>query len=236
MVMLSKCLPHLPFMYMMSNSRSRCFIGNDHDIWPFDDLKKDIDAKGNAKNTWSPVGKGLYLDGTDGTYVKLKGQKEKCLKHPSDCDITIGFFLKFWPPSGLQIYFGNKDDDEDRYEGINIYHDGHFRVEVYGKKRYCSRVLFPPQKVWFYLGLVWEKNGNLAVYQDKWYSQSSLEHNCGTSPSGLKTRGGYYLGRDTHPVAFYKDLNIWYSKEPKSVLDDRWDAAFGKCNHELVSI
>ena len=216
--------------YMMCNSRSRCLIGSDHDIWPFDDLNKDMDAKGNARNTWSPVGQGLYLDGTSGTYVKLKKHDKDCLEHPSNCDITIGFFLKFWPPTGLQIYFGNKDADEEKYEGINIYHDGHFRVEVYGKNKYCSRALSPPEGVWFYLGLVWEKNGNLAVYQDRWYSQSSWEHgHCGDSPGGLKTRGDYYLGRDTYPVAFYKDLNIWSSKQSRDVLDERWDAAFGKC-------
>ena len=218
-------------MYMMCSSCSRCFIGNDHGIWPFDDLTdKDMDAKGKVTNTWSPVGQGLYLDGTDDTYVKLKKHDKKCLEHPSDCDITIGFFLKFHPPSGLQIYFGNMDDDGDRYEGINIYHDGQFRVEVYGKDKYCARFISPPQKVWFYLGLVWEKNGNLAVYVDKSYSQSSWDHNqCGKSPSGLKKHGDYYLGRYTYPVAFYKDLNIWSSKQSKTVLDQLWDAAFGKC-------
>ena len=213
----------------MRSSRSRCFIGSDHDIWPFDNLNKDMDAEGNAAHTSSPVGIGLYLDGTDGTYVKLKKHDKQCLQHPSNCDMTIGFFLKFSPPSGLQIYFGNKDADGELYEGINIYHNGVFRVEVYGENRYCSRVMYPPEGAWFYLGLVWEKNGNLAVYQDKRYSPSSLEHHCGKSPSGLKTRGEYYLGRDTFPVAFYKDLNIWYSKQSKTVLDEKWDAAFGKC-------
>ena len=217
-------------MYKMCSSPSHCFLANDHDIWPFDDLTKNMDTKGNAVNTWSPVGRGLYLDGTDGTYVKLKKHDKNCLEHPSDCDITIGFFLKFHPPSGLQIYFGNKDTDEERYEGINIYHDGHFRVEVYGKNKYCARVINPPQQVWFYLGLVWEKNGNLSVYVDKWYSQSSWQHNqCGYSPGGLKKRKDYYLGRDTYPVAFYKDLNIWSSKQSKDVLDRKWNAAFGKC-------
>ena len=191
-----------------------------------------MDAQGNAQYKYSPVGKGLYLDGTDGTYVKLKGHEKKCLEHPSDCDLTIGFFLKLWPKSGLQIYFGNKDADEEQYEGVNIYQDddGKFRVEVYGKNKYCSRFLTPHLGVWFYLGLVWEKNGNLAVYLDKWYSQSSWEHGqCGNSPGGLKKRGDYYLGRDTYPIAYYKDLNIWYSKQSKDVLDNRWDAAFGKC-------
>ena len=217
-------------MYKMCSSPSHCFLANDHDIWPFDDLTTNMDTKGNVVNTWSPVGRGLYLDGTDGTYVKLKKHDKNCLEHPSDCDITIGFFLKFHPPSGLQIYFGNKDTDEERYEGINIYHDGHFRVEVYGENKYCARVINPPQQVWFYLGLIWEKNGNLAVYVDKWYSQSSWQHKqCGYSPGGLKKRKDYYLGRDTYPVAFYKDLNIWSSKQSKDVLDRKWNAAFGKC-------
>ena len=218
-------------MYTMCNSRSRCLTGSDHDIWPFDDLKMDMDAKGNAKNTWSPVGKGLYLDGTHDTYVKLKKHDKSCLEHPSDCDITIGLFLKIWPSSGLEIYFGNKDADDELYEGINIYYDnGKLHVEVYGKNKYCARVIFPPERVWFYLGLVWEKNGNLAVYQDRWYSQSSWEHKqCGKSPSGLKKRGDYYLGRNTFPVAFYKDLNIWSSKQSRNVLDERWDSAFRKC-------
>jgi len=87
--------------------------GNDRDIWSFDNLNKDMGAKGNASNTWSPVGKGLYLDGTDGTYVKLKEHEKKCLEHPSDCDLTIGFFLKFWPPSALQIYSGIKMPTEN---------------------------------------------------------------------------------------------------------------------------
>ena len=214
---------------MMCSCHLRFFIDNDYDIWPFDDLSENMDAKGNAARTSSPVGEGLYLDGTDGTYVKLKKHNKNCLKHPADCDMTIGFFLKFSPPSGLQIYFGNKDADGELYEGINIYHDGAFRVEVYGKNRYCSRVMSPPKGVWFYLGLFWEKNGNLAVYQDTSYSPSSpLKNHCGKSPSGLKTRGDYYLGRNTFPVAFYKDLNIWYSKQSKSVLDERWNVALSK--------
>lgn len=191
-----------------------------------------MDAEGNAQNTFTPMGSGLYLDGTDGTYVKLKGHEKKCLEHPSDCDLTIGFFLKLWPKSGLQIYFGNKDADAEQFEGVNIYQDddGKFRVVVYGKNQYCSRVLTPRLGVWFYLGLIWEKNGNLAVYVDRWYSPSSWQHNqCANSPSGLKKRGDYYLGRDTYPIAYYKDLNIWYSKQSRGVLDERWDAAFGRC-------
>ncbi|XP_078352309.1 uncharacterized protein LOC144637005 [Oculina patagonica] len=200
--------------------------GSDHDIWPFDDLAdNNMDVRGNVVNKQSPVGKGIYLDGSDGTFVKLKGHEKSCLGHPSDCDITIGFFLKWWPKSYMEIYFGNKDADLALYEGVNIYQNGSFRVAVYGKDKYCSRAINPPRGVWFFLGLVWERVGRLAVYYDSWYSPSYYASHCGDSPSGLKTREDYFLGRNTFPIAYYKDLNIWYSIQPSSVFDDRWDAA-----------
>lgn len=198
------------------------------DIWPFDDLSANMDAKGNADHKQSPVGKGLYLDGSDGTYVKLKGHDKSCLGHPSDCDITIGFFLKWRPKSSMEIYFGNKDADLALYEGVNIYRNGSLHVMVYGKDKYCSRVFHPPRGVWFYLGLVWEKVGKLALYYDSWYGESHYASYCGDSPGGLKTREDYFLGRNTFPIAYYKDLNIWYSKQPRDVFDDRWEAALGK--------
>lgn len=205
-------------------------IGSEHDIWPFDNLNRDMEVHGNARHEQSPVGTGLYLDGTTGTYVELKGHRNNCLEHPSDCNITIGFFLKLMPKSGLQIFFGNKDANETLYEGVNIYFKDSFRVMVYGKDRYCSRIISPPLGVWFYLGLVWEKVGKLAVYVDSWYSQSYLPHHCGNSPNGLKRRRDYFLGRDTFPIAYYKDLNIWYSKQLTSVLD-QLNPAFGESSH-----
>lgn len=190
-----------------------------------------MDKNGNAKNKPSPVGKGLYLDGSRNTYIKLKGHKKSCLQHPSTCDITIGFFLKLMPKSGLQIYFGNKDADETKYEGVNIYQNGSFRVMVYGEDKYCSRVISPPLGVWFYLGLVWEKVGMLTVYVDSWFSRSTPTPQhlyCGNSSNDLRTRGDYFLGRRTFPIAYYKDLNIWYSAQPESVLDEKLNQAKGK--------
>ena len=187
-----------------------------------------MEAYGNARYEQSPVGKGLYLDGTHGTYIRLQGHNTSCLVHPSVCDITIGLFLKLMPKSGLQIYFGNKDVDDTLYEGVNIYLKGSFRVMVYGKDKYCSRVISPPLGVWFYLGLVWETVGNLAVYVDSWISNSIPSLHCGNSPKGLKRRENYYLGRNTFPIAYYKDLNVWYSKQLTSVLDGKLNRAFGK--------
>ena len=203
--------------------------GSVPDTWPFDNLNKDMEAYGNARHEQSPVVKGLYLDGTTGTYVKLKRYDKNCLEHPSDCNITIGFFLKLMPKSGRQIFFGNKDDNEALYEGVNIYFEDNFRVMVYGKDKYCSRVdISPPLGVWFYLGLVWEPVGTMTVYVDSWHSQSFPPYSCGNSSSGLKTRRGYYLGRGTFPIVYYKDLNIWYSKEPTRVFDGKLNPAFGE--------
>ena len=98
---------------------------------------------------------------------------------------------------------------------------------VYGKDKYCSWAISPPLGVWFYLGLVWEQVGKLTVYVDSWYSQIPPYH-CGNSPSGLKTRGEYYLGRHTYPIAYYKDLNIWYSKQLTSVFYEKLNSAFGE--------
>ena len=210
---------------------SSCTIptGSEPDNWPFDDLA-NIEVYGNARHEHSPVGTGLYLDGTSGTYVKLKGYDENCLEHPSNCDITIGFFLKLMPKAGWQIFFGNKDANETLYEGVNIYFKDSFRVMVYGKNKYCSRVISPPLGVWFYLGLVWEQVGKLTVYVDSSSSQIPPYY-CGNSPNVLKTRGDYYLGRDTYPIAYYKDLNIWYSKQLTSVFDGKLNPAFGESYH-----
>ena len=208
-----------------------CIIttGTDPDIWPFDNLN-NTEVYGNSRHEQSPVGKGLYLDGTTGTYVKLKSYDENCLAHPSNCDITIGFFLKLMPKSGWQIVFGNKDANETLYEGVNIYFKDSFRVMVYGKGKYCSRVISPPLGVWFYIGLVWEQVGKLTVYVDSSSSQTPPYY-CGDSPNGLMTRGDYYLGRDTYPIAYYKDLSIWYSKQLTSVFDGKLNPAFGESYH-----
>lgn len=212
---------------------SFCIIatGSEPDVWPFDNLD-NIEVYGNARHEQSPVGKGLYLDGTTGTYVKLKGYDRNCLEHPSNCDITIGFFLKLMPKSGWQIFFGNKDANETLYEGVNIYFKDGFRVMLYGKDKCCSRVISPPLGVWFYIGLVWEQVGKLTVYIDSSSSQIPPYY-CRNSPNELKTRGDYYLGRDTYPIAYYKDLNIWYSKQPTSVFDGKLNLAFGESYHEL---
>ena len=202
--------------------------GGEHDVWPFDKLNTDMDKHGKAVNKQSPVGQGLYLDGSSGTYIKLKGHEKSCLEHPSTCDITIGFFLKWRPSSLMEIYFGNKDADQALYEGVNIYRNGSFFVSVYGKDKFCSRTINAPKGVWFYLGLVWEKDGKLAVKVDTWYGESHYASHCGASPNGLKTRGDYFLGRNTFPIAYYDDLNIWYSKQPASVLEEKLEPAFGK--------
>ena len=190
-----------------------------------------MDDHGHVVHSWSPVGKGLHLDGSDGTYVKIKRHDKDCMENPSRCDITIGFFFKFRLASdpGMQIFFGNKDNDDDLYKGVNIfYKSGKIHVFVYGKYKYCTKAIYAPLGVWFYLGLIWEQSGTLAVYVDGWLGYANLGTNCGSSPGGLKTRDDYYLGRDTFPIAYYKDLNIWYSKQEKSVLDEKWEEAFGK--------
>ena len=129
----------------------------------------------------------------------------------------------------MQIFFGNKDNDDDLYKGVNIFYNGsRIHVFVYGNDKYCTKTIYAPLGVWFYLGLIWEQSGTLAVYVDGWLGYANLDTNCGSSPGGLKTRDDYYLGRDTFPIAYYKDLNIWYSKQEKSVLDGKWEEAFGK--------
>ena len=187
-----------------------------------------MDDHGNAGHTQSPVGTGLYLNGSDNTYVKLKGHDKNCMKDPSTCDITIGFFLKFKLKPGTQIVFGNKDDDDTLYKGVNIFYKwDRIYVLVYGNDNFCKLSFHPPLGVWFYLGLVWEKIGKLAVFIDGNFRHPHPD-NCDFSPGGLKTRGDYYLGRHTFPIAYYKDLNIWYSKQAESVLDAKWEAAFSK--------
>ena len=220
---------HARLSYSTSNiSCHFVSIGIGDSFWSFDNLNANMNVRGNKENKWSPVGRGLYLDGSDGTFVELKGHDKHCLKHPSTCNITIGFFLKWRPKSGMQIYFGNKDADLDLYQGVNIYQNGTFHMMVYGEDKYCHRTFNPPKGVWFYLGLVWERTGKLALFIDTWYSPSHYSSHCGDSPNGLKIRGGYYLGRDTYPIAYYKDLNIWYSTQLRSVFDEEWERAKGK--------
>ena len=177
----------------------------------------------------SPVGWGVYLDGSPDTYVKLKGYKKHCLGKPSQCNFTIGFFMKIVPQSGVQFYFGNKVD-RLLYEGVNIYqnHSGRLRVEVLGNTTYCKYVITPPQGVWFYLGIVWNRVGTLGLYYDPLSSFSVPYYHCGGRIDGLVRNGTYHLGRYTYPTAYYDNLEIWYSEQSRIVFDERWKAAFGK--------
>ncbi|XP_068684430.1 uncharacterized protein [Montipora foliosa] len=207
-----------------------------HDSWPFSDLNAiNINVHGNVINTTSPVGQGLYLDGSSNTYVEIKGYNSSCMDDASKCDLTIGFFFKYTSHSqnSKETYFGNKDNNEDLYRGINIHFNEsgphhEYNMSVYGKDRYCECRIYPFYGVWQYIGLIWEKPGNLTVYHDGWIThayQNPKRCTCCQSPNGLKT-GRYYLGKDTFPNAYYKDLVIWYSKQERTVLDERWYAPF----------
>lgn len=206
---------------------SFCFVAADN-TWSFDNLNENMKTFGNAVNSMSPVGDGLYLDGSSGTYVKIEGHDKNCMQHPSRCNIIMGLFFKyrFAPNTNRVIFFGNKDDDDTLYEGVNIfYKGGRTHVFVYGEDKYCTFSFYPHYGVWGYLGIMWENVGRLSMYINGWLGRSK---DCGNSPSALKTRGNYYLGRDTFPIAYFKDLKIWYSKQDKTVLDAQWHAAFGK--------
>lgn len=206
---------------------------DDPDIWSFDDLTKNMKIFGNAGYSDSPVGTGLRLDGSEGTYVEIKQHNKNCLKHPSSCDLSVGFYIKIYHKSGSQLIFGNHGMPNNRtiiYEGLNIFYDNYrIYMYVYGKEKYCQISFHPPLGVWFYLGLVWEKAGKLALKVDWWFTYRD-KRNCGESPDGLLTctKGDYFLGKETFPVAYYRDLTIWYSKQSLSVLQAKWAVAFSK--------
>ena len=191
---------------------------------------------GKAVNSPSPVGEGLYLNGSSDTYAELKGYNTSCMEHPSTCDISVGFFFKMRHQSGTQVFFGNKVDTNTTilYEGVNIlYVGGRIHVLVYSQNKFCKRVFHPRLDVWFYFGLVWEKVGKLALKIDSWFSPSRSQY-CGDSPSGLFTSGKYFLGKGTFPIAYYGDLNIWHSKQSSSVLEEKWRAAFGEYSQIFI--
>ena len=204
---------------------------DDPDIWSFDDLTKNMEKFGNAVSSDSPVGTGLYLDGSEGTYVKIKQHNKKCLKHPSSCDISVGFYFKIYHKSGSQLIFGNHEMPNNRtiiYEGVNIFYDNYrIHTYVYGQEKYCQVSFHPRLGVWFYLGLVWEKAGKLAFNVDFWFTYTHRK-NCGDSPDGLLTNGDYFLGKETFSDAYYRDLTIWYSKQSSSVLHEKWAVVFRK--------
>ena len=218
---------------------------DDPDIWSFDDLTKNMMKFGNADYSDSPVGTGLHLDGSEDTYVKIKQHNKNCLKHPSGCNISIGFYFKVYPKSGSQLIFGNHEMPNNRtiiYEGVNIFYDNYrIYMLVYGQEKYCQVSFHPPLGVWFYLGLVWEKAGKLALKVDSWFTYTD-KRNCGNSPDGLRTNENYFLGKETFPIAYYKDLTIWYSKQSSSVLQGKWTVAFRKylqpckCSFEVYKI
>ena len=187
---------------------------------------------GNAGYSDSPVGTGLHLDGSEDTYVKIKQHNKSCLKHPSSCDISVGFYFKMYHKSGSQLIFGNHEMPNNRtiiYEGVNIFYDNYrIYTYVYGQEKYCQVSFHSRLGVWFYLGLVWEKAGKLAVNVDFWFSYTDRK-NCGDSPNGLLTNGDYFLGKETFPDAYYRDLTIWYSKQSSSVLHEKWAVVFRKC-------
>lgn len=108
-----------------------------------------------------------------------------------------------------------------------VYQNGSLRVEVLGKTTYCTRVIKPPQGVWFYLGIVWNKVGTLGVYYDSWFGHS-VHSRCGSNFKELVKKDAYHLGRYTYPTAYYDNLEIWYSAQSRSVFDARWKEAFGK--------
>ena len=218
-------------IYIFNCLFSFCFVAA-HDTWPFDNLSQNMNIFGNVAKSMSPVGDGLYLNGSNETYVEIEEYKKNCLEHPSNCNITMGFFFKYRlaPNINRVIFFGNKDDDDELFEGVNIfYKGGRTHVFVYGKEKYCTFSFYPRYGVWWYVGVMWEKVGRLSVYIDGWLGPKNPAENCGKSPSGLKIRGNYYLGRRIFgPIAYFKDLNIWYSKQDRTVLDAKWHAAFSK--------
>ena len=209
-----------------------CFVAPDSS-WPFDDLNaNNITTHGNVVKTISPVGDGIYLDGSNGSFVEIKNYRKACMENPSTCDITMGFFFKHRTPNKRVTYFGNKGNNDDLYLGINMHckKEEHYKcyISVYGKARYCHCRIYLLYGVWQYIGLIWEKAGSLTLYHDWRIVEAYKSNSCTCNKTGQLETGEYYLGKDTFPNAYFKDLDIWYSKQDREVLHNRWEASFGK--------
>ena len=179
------------------------------------------------------MGDGIYLDDSNGSSVEIKKYDKECMEDPSTCDITMGFFFKHKTLHNNRVtYFGNKDNNDDLCRGINMHckQEEHYKcyISVYGKKRYCHCRFYLFYGVWQYVGLIWEKAGNLTLYHDRGIVEAYKSDKCTCNKTSQLKTGKYYLGKDTFPKAYFKDLDIWYSKQVKKVLDDKWDASFGK--------
>ena len=209
-----------------------CFVGPDSS-WPFDDLHaNNIETHGKVEKTMSPVGHGIYLDDSRESFVEIKNYDEGCMGNPSTCDITMGFFFKHTTRKNRVTYFGNKGNNDDLYRGINMHckQEEHYKcyISVYGQTKYCHCRFFLFYGVWQYIGLIWEKAGRLTLYHDSGIVEAHKSNRCTCNKTGELKTGKYYLGKDTFPSAYFKDLDIWYSKQVKEVLDDKWFASFGK--------
>ena len=178
------------------------------------------------------MGDGIYLNDSSESFVKIKNYNERCMGDPSICDITMGFFFKHTTRKNRVTYFGNKGNNDDLYRGINMHckQEEHYKcyISVYGQKKYCHCRFYLFYGVWQYIGLIWEKAGRLTLYHDSGILEAHTSNRCTCNKTGELETGKYYLGKDTFPSAYFKDLDIWYSKQVKDVLDDKWFASFGK--------
>lgn len=87
------------------------FSPDSYKRWTLNNSDDEIEKKGNVTSKPSPVGWGVYLDGSPDTYVKLKGYKKHCLGKPSQCNFTIGFFMKLFPNPECNFTLGIKWTD-----------------------------------------------------------------------------------------------------------------------------
>ncbi|XP_074632381.1 uncharacterized protein LOC141890705 isoform X2 [Acropora palmata] len=209
--------------------------------WPFDDLNaNNIATHGNVEKTISPVGDGIYLHGPNESFVEIKNYRKECMENPSTCDITMGFFFKHRTHNKRVTYFGNKGNNDDLYRGINMHckKEEHYKcyISVYGRTRYCHCRIYPFYGVWQYVGLIWEKAGSLTLYHDRSIVEAYKSNRCTCNKTGQLETGEYYLGKDTFPNAYFKDLDIWYSKQDKEVLYNRWAASFDNGGYTEITL
>ncbi|KAK2561069.1 Receptor-type tyrosine-protein phosphatase S [Acropora cervicornis] len=199
--------------------------------WPFDDLNaNNTITHGNVEKTISPVGDGIYLDDSSESFVEIKNYNERCMGNPSTCDITMGFFFKHTTHKNRVTYFGNKGNNDDLYRGINMHckQEEHYKcyISVYGEARYCHCRIYLLYGVWQYIGLIWEKAGSLTLYHESSIVEAYKSNRCTCNKTGQLKTGKYYLGKDTFPNAYFKDLDICGGYTEITLKIDFWELAY----------